>query len=61
MTTGKFKIFLGTVNAPADVKMNTWMHERARSQIIIDILDWKFQQARMGDHSLAILYQERSL
>ena len=48
------RIFFGTNGLPADVDFNKWIKDHPN----IEILQFKFQQARYGDHSIAILYKE---
>ena len=57
----KFKIFFGTLpsamrpNATtADVDANVWMIEHPN----VKILDMQYQQAKYGDHSICIMYEE---
>lgn len=47
------KIFLGTVNCKADQFFNEWMEENPG----IEILQFRYEQARYGDHSIAVLYK----
>lgn len=54
MSTCKAKVFLGTCHSPADLKFNTWIGEHPN----IIVTEFRYQQARMGDHSIAILYKE---
>lgn len=37
-----------------DCKMNLWLKDHPN----IDILEFRYQQARYGDHSICILYKE---
>jgi hypothetical protein len=56
----KFKIFFGTTNnqlgngMSADDKANEWLAENP----FVDILQMEYQQARYGDHSICIMYNE---
>ncbi len=51
----KSKIFFGNFNGTrADVLFNNWLLEH--SDILIR--EFRYQQARYGDHSIAILYEE---
>lgn len=49
------KIFFGNVDGTrADVLFNDWIKEHPD----ILIREFRYQQARYGDHSIAILYEE---
>ena len=53
----RFKIFFGTLNDPddpADEKLNAWLSDHPK----VEILKFKYQQARYGDHSICIEYEE---
>ena len=50
----KFKIFTGTYNKLADDKANKWLEENPD----VEIIEMRYQQARMGDHSICIMYKE---
>jgi hypothetical protein len=50
----KTKIFFGTISNYADEQFNEWIRTRPN----IKILEFKYEQARCGDHSICILYQE---
>jgi hypothetical protein len=54
----KTKIFFGTSSNcfydNADEQFNKWIEEHPN----IEILKFKYEQARYGDHSICILYQE---
>lgn len=56
----KFKIFFGCSTnqlgrgMTADDKANAWLVENP----YINILQMKYQQARYGDHSICIMYEE---
>ncbi len=51
----KFKIFFGNhTMQSADEKLNQWLKEHPRASVI----EWQYSQARMGDHSICILYKE---
>lgn len=49
----KTKIFLGTNDDKADEQFNDWIKKEN-----IDIIKFKYQQARYGDHSICILYKD---
>lgn len=53
----RFKIFFGTCRDGdhADDHANKWLSEHPR----IEIVETKYQQARMGDHSICIMYKEK--
>lgn len=49
------KIFFGNqIRATADQLFNEWIQDHPT----VKIIDFKYQQARCGDHSIAILYEE---
>lgn len=51
----KIKIFSGNFdNSIADEKFNRWIADKH-----IEIINFQYQQARYGDHSIAILYTEK--
>ena len=51
----KFKIFFGNHTLQtADDKLNQWLKENPSVRII----EWRYDQARMGDHSICIQYEE---
>ena len=51
----KFKIFFGNPSSvSADTKLNNWMRENPH----VRVLNYQYQQARMGDHSICITYME---
>ena len=53
----KFKIFFGAHaldEESADEKANKWLDEHPN----IEIFQMKYQQARYGDHSICIMYEE---
>ena len=52
----KTKIFTGTYQNPADNKFNEWIKDNSN----IYIINFRYQQARFGDHSICILYKEVS-
>lgn len=54
----KTKIFFGTskFGRGADKMFNEWIEEHPS----IEIIKFKYQQARYGDHSIAILYREEN-
>ena len=51
----KFKIFFGchTLES-ADEKINAWLDENPD----VRILNWQFQEPRIGDHAICIEYAE---
>ena len=51
----KFKIFYGNhTTVSADVKVNQWLEENPS----VNLLSYRYQQVRMGDHSICIMYEE---
>lgn len=51
----RFKIFWGNhTSVSADEKLNQWIKENPLAVII----DWQYQQARLGDHSICIKYAQ---
>lgn len=51
----KAKIFFGNSNyTPADITLNEWLSQHPN----IKIVHTHYQQARYGDHSIYILYEE---
>lgn len=53
----KFKIIFGNPSStPADVKMNNWLRDNPQ----VNVLSYQYQQARMGDHSICIVYEEET-
>ena len=53
----QFKIFMGTCNSAetmADVKANNWLQQNPD----IRIIETTYIQARYGDHSICIMYEE---
>lgn len=58
----KFKIFFGMIKErpdqpntfQADGKINQWLEENPN----VTIIDWKYTQAKYGDHSICIRYYE---
>lgn len=50
----KFKIFFGnhTVQT-ADDKLNQWLEQHPN----VKVLDYQYQMARIGDHSICIMYE----
>jgi len=57
-----FKIFFGNYRPglesnQADYKLNQWLYEHLN----VKIIDWQYQQARMGDHSICIRYVEEEM
>lgn len=55
----RFKIFFGNYglrdSVTADEEANKWLAEHP----FIDIVDIRYQQARMGVHSICIAYEEK--
>lgn len=51
----KTKIFFGVSSNKADDKFNEWAEDNPN----IEILKFKYYQARYGDHSICILYKEK--
>lgn len=52
----KFKIFFGTLSEnTADLKLNKWLSENPD----VAIIDFRYSHARMGDHSICIMYEEK--
>lgn len=47
------KIFMGTGSDQADDKFNAWIQDHPD----IEIIEFRYQQARYSDHSIAILYK----
>jgi hypothetical protein len=55
MSKYKTKIFFGSnPNDNADEKFNIWAEKNPN----IQILNFQYEQARYGDHSICILYEE---
>ena len=51
----RFKAFFGNQSiTPADVKLNDWLRDNPKVRLI----SWQYSQARMGDHSICIEYEE---
>lgn len=50
----QIKTFFGTIGRPADTPANSWL----RKNPDIEIVDFRYLQSRMGDHSIAILYRD---
>lgn len=50
----KFKIFFSTTTADAGERLNQWLDENPNVRVI----DYQYQQARRGDHSICIRYDE---
>ena len=50
----KFKVFIGTLNHPADEAANQWMAEHPN----VKIVNMSHSMGRFGDHSLCIMYEE---
>ena len=52
----KFKIFWGNhTNVSADAKLNQWLAENPS----VELVEWQYQQVRLGDHSICIIYKEK--
>jgi hypothetical protein len=50
----KFKIFFGNQSmTSADAKLNVWLKQNPS----VEIVSYQYQQARMGDHSICIMYK----
>lgn len=55
MPLTKFKIFFGhSCDNHASDRLNQWLAEHPNVRVI----DYQYQQARMGDHSICIRYEE---
>ena len=53
----KFMIFFGNSSSGrADSKINFWLKTNPN----VRVLGWQYQQARMGDHSICVMYEETS-
>lgn len=51
----KFKIFYGNHTLQsADEKVNQWLNENPS----IRLVEYQYQQARLGDHSICVMYEE---
>ena len=52
----KFKIFFGNhTSQTADEKLNQWLAENPA----VELIDWQYQEPRIGDHSICITYKEK--
>lgn len=51
----KFKIFFGTYQNPADIKVNKWIEDNPN----VTIVSYQYQQEGMGDHSICIMYKAK--
>ena len=52
----KFKIFFGNhLVQSADEKLNQWLAENPS----VELVDWRYQEPRIGDHSICITYKEK--
>lgn len=52
----EFKIFWGNhTSVSADVKLNQWLAENPS----VELVEWQYQQARLGDHSICITYKDK--
>ena len=55
-TDVKFKIFWGNhTSVSADAKLNQWLAENPS----VELVEWQYQQVRLGDHSICIVYKEK--
>lgn len=54
----KCKVFMGGYNTTADEKFNQWIKEMNSDYTTVNIKELRYQQARCGDHSICILYEE---
>ena len=53
----KFMIFFGNMSTNrADDKLNFWLKTNPN----VRILSYQYQQARMGDHSICVTYEDSS-
>ena len=53
----RFKTFFGNNTITlADVELNKWLDENPT----VRVLAYQYQQARMGDHSICIMYEEKN-
>lgn len=50
----KFETFFCTFPQKATDYLNEWIDEHPK----VKILQFQYQQARMGDHSICIMYEE---
>lgn len=50
----KFKIFMGSQKNHADIQANKWLEKHQN----ISIINVSYQQARYGDHSICIFYND---
>lgn len=51
----EFMIFFGNAaTTRADDKLNAWLKRHPN----VRILSYQYQQARMGDHSICVMYEE---
>lgn len=53
MAKNGFKIFMGTVANKADKALNVWLSTHPE----IKVVDFKYQQARYGDHSICVMFE----
>jgi hypothetical protein len=54
----KCKTFFGTCNETADLKFNAWIEMMNSNFVKVNIKEFIYRQARFGDHSICILYEE---
>lgn len=50
----KFEIFATSFPNSASDSLNEWIEEHPN----VEIVDFRYQQARMGDHSICVAYKE---
>lgn len=51
----KTALFMGCTTNPADYQFNEWIKTKQN----VEILEFRYQQARYGYHSICILYKEK--
>lgn len=56
----KCKNFFGTSGSNGSKSADAYFNEWIKAHQDIDILEFRYQQARYGDHSICILYEEDS-
>ena len=53
----KFKTFFGTMKGTTAADyLNKWLEENKT----VEVIDFKYQQARFGDHSICIMYEKKT-
>ena len=57
---GECKNFFGTSGSNGSKSADVYFNEWIKAHQDIDILEFRYQQARYGDHSICILYEEDS-